>query len=122
MIDLDRCLRRIGYSGPAEPTLFTLRALQMAFLLKVPFENLDIHLGRQIKLSSESIYEKIVTRKRGGFCYECNILFFDLLRAFGFQVEYLSARMVQGTTVQVSASSFELYAHPYTDIAMSLLV
>ena len=99
MINLDRCLKRIGYSGPTEPTLYTLRALQMAFLLKVPFENLDIHLGRQIKLSSEHIYEKIVTRKRGGFCYECNILFFDLLKALGFQVEYLSARMVQGTTV-----------------------
>jgi N-hydroxyarylamine O-acetyltransferase len=99
MIDVDRCLERIGYSGPTEPRLYTLRALQMAFLLKVPFENLDIHLGRQINLSSESIYEKIVSRRRGGFCYECNILFFDLLNALGFQVEYLSARMVKGTTI-----------------------
>ena len=99
MIDVDRCLERFGYSGSTEPTLYTLRSLQMAFLRKVPFENLDIHLGRKIELSSESIYEKIVSRRRGGFCYECNILFFDLLKALGFQVEYLSARMVKGTAV-----------------------
>jgi N-hydroxyarylamine O-acetyltransferase len=96
-MDADRCLERIGYRGSTEPTLYTLRSLQMAFLRKVPFENLDIHLGRKIELSSESIYEKIVSRRRGGFCYECNILFFDLLKALGFQVEYLSARMVKGT-------------------------
>ena len=96
MIDIESCLERIEYKGPTEPTLETLRGLQKAFLLKVPFENLDIHLGRRISLCPESIYEKIVTRKRGGFCYECNILFFDLLGGLGFQVEYLSARMVKG--------------------------
>jgi N-hydroxyarylamine O-acetyltransferase len=99
VIDVDRCLERIGYRGSTEPALDTLRSLQMAFLRKVPFENLDIHLDRKIELSSESIYEKIVSRKRGGFCYECNILFRDLLKALGFQVKYLSARMVKGTTV-----------------------
>jgi N-hydroxyarylamine O-acetyltransferase len=71
----------------------------MAFLLKVPFENLDIHHGREIELFPASIYEKIVSRRRGGFCYECNILCFELLNALGFQVEYLSARMVKGTAV-----------------------
>ena len=99
MIDVDRCLERVGYRGSTEPTLYTLRSLQKAFLRKVPFENLDIHLGRKIELSSESIYEKIVSRRRGGFCYECNILCFDLLKALGFQVVYLSARMVKGTAV-----------------------
>ena len=99
MIDVDRYLKRIGYIGPTEPSLSTLRDLQRAFLLKVPFENLDIHLGRQINLSSESIYDKIVSRRRGGFCYECNILFFNLLNELGFQAEYLSARMVKGSTV-----------------------
>jgi len=83
----------------------------MAFLLKVPFENLDIHLGRQIKLSSESIYKKIVLRKRGGFCYECNILFFDLLKGLGFQVEYLSARMVKGSTVGPEYDHMVLLVH-----------
>ena len=98
-MDVDRCLERIGYRESTEPTLKIVRNLQMAFLQTVPFENLDIHLGRKIELASESIYEKIVSRKRGGFCYECNILFFDLLKALGFQVKYLSARMVKGTTV-----------------------
>jgi N-hydroxyarylamine O-acetyltransferase len=98
-MDVGRCLERIGYSGPTSTDIQTLRALQMAFLLKVPFENLDIHLGREIELLPESIHEKIISRRRGGFCYECNILFFDLLNALGFQVEYLSARMVQGTSV-----------------------
>ena len=92
--DVDRCLDRIAYNGPTKPTLATLGALQLAFLLKVPFENLDIHLRRPIRLSSDSIYEKIIMKNRGGFCYECNILFFDLLKALGFRVEYLSARMV----------------------------
>jgi N-hydroxyarylamine O-acetyltransferase len=86
--------KTIGYIGPTEPNLSTLQALQRAFLLKVPFENLEIHLDRQINLSSENIYEKIVSKRRGGFCYECNILFFNLLNELGFQVEYLSARMV----------------------------
>lgn len=99
MIDVDHCLERIGYTGPIEPNLSTLRALQRAFLLKIPFENLDIHLGRQIDLSPESIYEKIVLRRRGGFCYECNILFFNLLNELGFQADYLSARMVERGTV-----------------------
>ena len=98
LMDVDHCLERIGYRGSTEPTPYTLGNLQMAFLRTVPFENLDIHLGRKIELASESIYEKIVSRKRGGFCYECNILFFDLLKQLGFKVEYLSARMVKGTT------------------------
>ena len=96
VMDVDRCLERIGYRGSTDPTLHTIRNLQMAFLRTVPFENLDIHLGRKIELASGSIYEKIVSRKRGGFCYECNILFFDLLNSLDFEVEYLSARMVKG--------------------------
>lgn len=98
-MNVDRCLERIGYRGSRDPTLQTLRDLKLAFLLSVPFENLDIHLGREITLSSEKIYEKIVLKRRGGFCYECNTLFADLLRKLGFQVDYLSARMVLGSTV-----------------------
>ncbi|MBW2412427.1 MAG: arylamine N-acetyltransferase [Deltaproteobacteria bacterium] len=93
MIDIPSCFKRIGYSGATRPTLATLKTLQLAFLLKVPFENLDIHFGRRIKLSSQNLYKKIVSNNRGGFCYECNILFSDLLKALGFRVDYLSARM-----------------------------
>ncbi len=94
-MDIERCLQRLDYDGPRDQSLRTLRSLQMAFLLHVPFENLDILLGREIILSSRAVFEKIVDRKRGGVCYELNILFFDLLTALGFEVEYVSARMVK---------------------------
>ena len=88
--------RRIGVDGPLEPTLETLARLQRAFLLSVPFENLDIHLGRPISLDPEKIRQKIVGQNRGGFGYECNILFQAALRNLGFQVNFLSARMAIG--------------------------
>lgn len=93
-MDIKRFLNRVKYSGTVEPDLSTLTDLQQAFLLSVPFENLDIHLGKKISLSSENLFEKIVLRRRGGFCYECNILFTDLLEALGYKIQYLSARMV----------------------------
>jgi N-hydroxyarylamine O-acetyltransferase len=115
-MQVGRCLQRIGYHGPTKPTIETLRNLQWAFLLHVPFENLDIHLGREISLCSERIYEKIVSKHRGGFCYECNILFADLLTALGFQVALLSARMVRGARVNPEYDHMALQvtlAHDY---------
>ena len=111
MIDIQRSFRRINYNGTASPTIATLKALQLAFLLKIPFENLDIHLGRHIKLSSDSIYEKIIAKNRGGFCYECNILFFELLKELGFRVEYLSARMVTENGVGPEFDHMVLLVH-----------
>jgi N-hydroxyarylamine O-acetyltransferase len=70
-----------------------LRALHTTHLLTVPFENLDIHLGRPIVLDQAALYAKIVARRRGGFCYELNGLFAALLRALGFSVTLLSARV-----------------------------
>lgn len=87
-------LERIGYTGPTTPTLETLRGLHHAHLTAVPFENLDIHLSRRIELDICSIYEKIVNGRRGGFCYEVNGLFAELLRSLGFTVRLLSARYV----------------------------
>jgi len=84
-------------------------------MLTVPFENLDIHLGRKLSLSPERIYDKIVTKKRGGFCYECNILFYELLSSLGFRVEYLSARMVQGRTVGAEYDHMALNVHLEND-------
>jgi len=98
-MDVRSCLSRIGYGRSLEPNIETLRALQLSFLLMVPFENLDIHLGKEIVLSSETIFEKIVTMRRGGVCYERDILFYDLLTALGFRVEILSARMVKGSSI-----------------------
>ena len=68
-------------------------ALQRAFLLAVPFENLDIHLRRPITVGSEHAFAKIVGAHRGGWCYECNGLFSEMLAAIGFRVTMLSARM-----------------------------
>lgn len=86
-------LKRIHYHGSTEPTLETLRGLHIAHLLAVPFENLDIHLGRAIVLDEERLFAKIVGERRGGFCYECNGLFAALLRELGFHVTMLSARV-----------------------------
>jgi N-hydroxyarylamine O-acetyltransferase len=78
-----------------EPSLSLLRALHLAHLLAVPFENLSIHYGEPIRLEDEMLYDKIVRRRRGGFCYELNGLFAWLLRRLGFSVTLLSARVAQ---------------------------
>lgn len=90
MIDRAAYLARIGYSGPTEPTVETLAALSRAHLLTVPFENLDIMLGREIRLDGASVYAKVVERRRGGFCYELNGLFVRLLRDLGYGVDLLA--------------------------------
>ncbi|PTL78526.1 arylamine N-acetyltransferase [Vitiosangium sp. GDMCC 1.1324] len=94
-MDVGQYLQRIGYEGPLEPTLETLRALHLRHLESVPFENLDIHARRPIVLDEEAFFDKVVRRRRGGFCYELNGLFALLLRALGFQVTYLSGRVSQ---------------------------
>lgn len=90
-MDVNAYLKRINYSGPLDVTPETLRALQVAHLKSVPFENLSIHAGEPIVLEDEALYKKIVEQKRGGFCYECNGAFAGLLRALGFQVEMMAA-------------------------------
>jgi len=92
-MDVQAYLDRINYHGPLEPTAETLRQLQVAHLLTVPFENLSIHAGEPIVLEDEALFRKIVNRRRGGFCYELNGLFAALLRALGFEVAMLSAQV-----------------------------
>src|SRR2546427_10996750 len=82
---------RIGYRGPLRPTVEVLRKLQRGHMLSVPFENLDIHLGRPIIQSGNAFYDKIVKHRRGGFCYELNGSFASLLKKLGFKVSMLSA-------------------------------
>ena len=86
-------LQRINYTGPLDPTGETLRLLQVAHLLAVPFENLSIHSGEAIVLDDAALFDKIVHRRRGGFCYELNGLFAALLRALGYSVAMLSAQV-----------------------------
>ena len=90
-MDIDAYLARIDYRGPRTPTADVLRRLHVAHLLAVPFENLSIHAGQPIVLDDEALFDKVVTRRRGGFCYELNGLFARLLRELGFEVEMLSA-------------------------------
>src|SRR5687768_1153820 len=92
-MDTTSYLMRIAYSEPIKPDVQTLRGLQLAHMLHVPFENLDIGLGRPIRLSEEALWDKIVIQKRGGFCYELNGLFAWLLKEIGFDVTYLNARV-----------------------------
>ena len=84
-------LARIRYSGPLNCTSETLKQLQLAHLLTVPFENLSIHAAEPIVLDETALFDKIVRRRRGGFCYEVNGLFAWLLKALGFEVAMLSA-------------------------------
>ena len=71
----------------------TLRGLHKKHLLSVPFENLDIHLGRRIILNEDAFYEKIIKHQRGGYCYELNGSFASLLTRLGFRVRMLSAKV-----------------------------
>lgn len=93
MIDVDAYLQRINYKGSLAPNEQTLRELQIAHLLAVPFENLSIHSHQPIVLEDDALFDKIVVRRRGGFCYELNGLFAALLRALNFDVVMLSARV-----------------------------
>lgn len=87
-------LERIHCAGPIPPTLDTLRRLHRQHLLHIPFENLDIHLRRPLTLDENGLFDKIVRRGRGGFCYELNTLFAVLLEDVGFRVDRLSARVM----------------------------
>ncbi|HEX8472934.1 MAG TPA: arylamine N-acetyltransferase [Pyrinomonadaceae bacterium] len=90
-MDIKAYLARINYHGSLAPTAETLRELQVAHLLAVPFENLSIHAKQPIVLDDDALFTKIVGHRRGGFCYEANGLFAALLRALGFNVSMLSA-------------------------------
>ena len=92
-IDLDAYLARIGLTSRPVADPDGLRALQVAHLHTVPFENLDILAGRPISLDVADIEAKVVGAHRGGFCYELNGLFAQLLAALGFRVSLLAAEV-----------------------------
>jgi len=94
MIDLHAYFRRIAYTGSREPTLDTLRALHRHHPLAIPFETLDPLLGRPVRLELEAIEHKLVAERRGGYCFEQNLLFAHALRALGFTVSHLAGRVI----------------------------
>lgn len=98
MFDLDAYLSRIDL--PARPTNDGegLQRLQRAHRLAIPFENLDVRLGRGVAIDSAAVFAKLVTARRGGYCFEHNRLFLDALAATGFTARPLLARVWLGAT------------------------
>lgn len=92
-MNLQAYLNRIQFQKAIAPNLLVLKQLQKSHLLNVPFENLDIHYGNKIVLDTAKIYDKVVNRNRGGFCYELNGLFFELLLQLKYQVHRIAAQV-----------------------------
>ncbi len=93
-IDLKAYLQRIGYDAPVAPDVSTLRALAVAHVAAIPFENLSPLLGVPVELTPEAVERKLVHAHRGGYCFEQNLLFAEALRAVGFEVSGLIARVL----------------------------
>ena len=95
-MDVKSYLDRIGYGGGLEPNAANLAALVRAHRLAVPFETLDLWRRRRTTLRLEALYDKIVTRRRGGYCFELNGLFAWLLRELGYDVREYFGRWILG--------------------------
>jgi N-hydroxyarylamine O-acetyltransferase len=96
-VDLEAYFDRIEYHGSREPSVQTLTDLHLAHATHVPFENLDVILKLPIRLDMESLQTKIVHYRRGGYCFEQNLLFAGVLGQLGFAVDLLQARVRFGT-------------------------
>ncbi len=92
-MDLRSYLNRIQYDGPLVPTLAVLRDIQLAHACSIPFENLNVLLGRGISIDDEAVEQKLVHDQRGGYCFEQNSLLMRVLAEIGFSVVPLSARV-----------------------------
>lgn len=93
MIDLDAYFERIGHRGPRAPTLETLNAIAAAHVQAIPFENLDVLLGRPIELAPRALERKLIHARRGGYCFEQNGLLLLVLAQLGFDARPISARV-----------------------------
>ncbi len=96
-MDVEGYLLRIGHTAMLTSTVDTLRSLHLAHATNIPFENLDILLGKPIRIDVQSIVAKLVHGGRGGYCYEHNTLFAAVLEAAGFRVKRLAARVRNGS-------------------------
>ena len=100
--EAEEYLARIHYTGPIEPTIEALSKLQQCHLLSVPFENLSVFGKEEIILSKGWLFDKIVRRHRGGFCYELNTVFSFLLAYFGFNYTFHAATVYRRMTGTLS--------------------
>ncbi|WP_137931415.1 arylamine N-acetyltransferase family protein [Mesorhizobium comanense] len=94
--DLDAYFARIGHAGSRDISLDTLKTLHFLHPQAIAFENVDPFLGRPVRLDLASLQDKIVAGGRGGYCFEHNILFMHALKALGFEVGGLAARVLWG--------------------------
>jgi len=104
VIDLESYFARIGYGGPREPTVDTLRGLQALHPGAIAFENLDPLLGRRVHLDLTSVQQKLIASRRGGYCFEQNGLFAAVLEGLGFRCSTLAARVIYGRRVSTRRS------------------
>lgn len=100
-IDLDAYFGRIGYAGNQAPSLEVLQQLHALHPVAIPFENLSSLLGLDVNLDIGSLQDKLVTRRRGGYCFEHNLLFLQILKTLGFKAIGLAARVLWNVPNQV---------------------
>ena len=98
MLDLAGYAERIGFTGELRPSAECLRELHLAHALHVPFENIEVLMGRPVRLDLASLWKKLVEDRRGGYCFEQNTLFAAVLEQIGFPVRRLAARVRLGAT------------------------
>jgi N-hydroxyarylamine O-acetyltransferase len=103
MHDLSGYLHCIGFCGEPRADLATLRGVVLRHALSIPFENLDALTGRRVSLDPEAVEHKLLRQRRGGWCFEQNLLLGNALRAMGFAVTDLAARVVWGRAADVIA-------------------
>lgn len=92
-LQLPAYLDRVGHAGPVAGTGSVLRALHRAHVGAIPFENVDVVLGRSIAVDLDGVQAKLVHRRRGGYCFEHATLFAAVLEEIGFRVQRLLARV-----------------------------
>jgi N-hydroxyarylamine O-acetyltransferase len=97
--DQDGWLDRIGFSGPLSPTLETLNRLIFLHAHTISYETLDIMLGRPPRLDVPALQDKMIVRRRGGYCFEQNMLFRAGLRSLGYQITSLQGRVIRGMAI-----------------------
>ena len=99
VLDLAAYLQRIGYAGEPRADLATLREIALRHAMAIPFENIDPFCGRRVSLALPDVQRKLVQQRRGGWCFEQNLLVGEALRAVGFRVHDLAGRVLWGRAV-----------------------
>ncbi|MBY4895996.1 arylamine N-acetyltransferase [Cupriavidus sp. AU9028] len=108
---LDAYLDRLGLPGRGAPTLETLDAIIAAQLRQIPFENVDPLLGLPVPIEPDAVFDKLVVRRRGGYCFEQNTLLAAALAALGFDVAPLAARVRWGLDESTPSPQSHLLLH-----------